>query len=128
MPDGSAFAEAMAFAERIAVLPPLPVTMTKTSVNRLAGALDDLAAHMDLDQFALTNLSEDSREGFSAFLAKRAAALPRRADQGTGSGRPCSPGRTGGAARRSPRRSRCPSRPSSVRTFIRLSPPRWKGS
>ena len=71
VPDGSAFAEAMAFAERIAVLPPLPVTMTKTSVNRLAGALDDLAAHMDLDQFALTNLSEDSREGFSAFLEKR---------------------------------------------------------
>jgi enoyl-CoA hydratase len=71
VPDGSAFAEAMAFAARIAVLPPLPVTMTKTSVNRLSGALDDLAAHMELDQFALTNLSEDSREGFSAFLEKR---------------------------------------------------------
>jgi enoyl-CoA hydratase len=71
VPDGTVFAEAMAFAERIAVLPPLPVTMTKASVNRLAGALDDLAAHMDLDQFALTNLTEDSREGFSAFLERR---------------------------------------------------------
>ena len=71
VPDGNAFAEAMAFAERIAVLPPLPVAMTKASVNRLAGALDDLAAHMDVDQFGLTSLTEDSREGFSAFLERR---------------------------------------------------------
>ena len=35
--DGQAVPEAMAFAERIAALPPLPVTMTKTSINRLAG-------------------------------------------------------------------------------------------
>jgi enoyl-CoA hydratase/carnithine racemase len=78
VPDGSAFAEAMAFAERIAVLPPLPVTMTKTSVNRLAGALDDLAAHMDVDQFTLTSLTEDSREGFSAFLERRSPRFKGR--------------------------------------------------
>ena len=64
-------AEAMAFAERIAALPPLPVTMTKTSVNRLAGALDELAAHMDTDQFALASLTEDHTEGVSAFLERR---------------------------------------------------------
>lgn len=69
--DGQAFAEAMAFAERIAALPPLPVTMTKTSINRLAGALDDLAAHMDTDQFALAGTSEDHAEGVAAFLQKR---------------------------------------------------------
>jgi enoyl-CoA hydratase len=69
--DGQALAEAMAFAERIAALPPLPVTMTKTSINRLAGALDDLAAHMDTDQFALASLSEDHAEGVTAFLQKR---------------------------------------------------------
>jgi len=63
--------EALAFAARIAALPPLPVTMTKTSINRLAGALDDLAAHMDTDQFALANLSEDHAEGVAAFLARR---------------------------------------------------------
>jgi enoyl-CoA hydratase/carnithine racemase len=61
----------MAFAERIAALPPLPVTMTKTSINRLSGALDDLAAHMDTDQFALASLSEDHAEGVAAFLQRR---------------------------------------------------------
>jgi enoyl-CoA hydratase/carnithine racemase len=70
-PDGQALNEAMAFAERIAVLPPMPVSMVKTSVNRLAGALDELAAHMDTDQFALTNLSEDHKEGVAAFLERR---------------------------------------------------------
>jgi enoyl-CoA hydratase/carnithine racemase len=69
--DGQAFAEAMAFAERIAALPPLPVTMTKTSINRLVGALDDLAAHMDTDQFALASTSEDHAEGVSAFMQRR---------------------------------------------------------
>ena len=69
--DGEALTAAMAFAERIAALPPLAVTMTKTSINRLAGALDDLAAHMDTDQFALASLSEDHKEGVAAFLERR---------------------------------------------------------
>jgi enoyl-CoA hydratase/carnithine racemase len=71
VPDGEALKVAMAFAERIAALPPIPVSMVKTSVNRLAGALDDLAAHMDTDQFALTNLTEDHKEGVDAFLQRR---------------------------------------------------------
>lgn len=69
--DGQAFAAAYAFAERIAAQPPIPTMMTKTTVNRLAGAHDDLASHMDRDQFALTNLSEDFREGVAAFLERR---------------------------------------------------------
>jgi enoyl-CoA hydratase/carnithine racemase len=52
-------------------MPPLPVKMTKTTVNRLAGALDDLASHMDLDQFTLTTTSEDSKGGIAAFIEKR---------------------------------------------------------
>jgi enoyl-CoA hydratase/carnithine racemase len=52
-------------------MPPIPVSMVKTSVNRLSGALDDLAAHMDGDQFALTNLTEDHQEGVGAFLQRR---------------------------------------------------------
>jgi enoyl-CoA hydratase/carnithine racemase len=43
----------------------------KTSVNRLSGALDDLAAHMDGDQFALASLTEDHQEGVGAFLQRR---------------------------------------------------------
>ena len=69
--DGKAFETSMAFAEKIARQPPIPVRMTKSSVNRLAHALDDLAAHMDSDQNVLTGLTEDYREGTSAFREKR---------------------------------------------------------
>jgi enoyl-CoA hydratase len=69
--DGQAFAAAFAFAERIAAQPPIPTMMTKTTVNRLAGAHDDLASHMDRDQFALTNLSDDFQEGVAAFMQRR---------------------------------------------------------
>jgi len=63
----------MALAGRLAAEPPLPVKMTKMTVNRLSGALDDLASHMDLDQFVLTTTSEDSKEGIAAFLERRRA-------------------------------------------------------
>ena len=63
----------MAFANRIAAEPPLPVKMTKLTVNQLSGALDNLASHMDLDQFVLTTKSEDSQEGIAAFLERRPA-------------------------------------------------------
>ncbi len=75
---GTAFAAAMALAERIAALPPIPVAMVKTSVNRLAGAHDDLAAHMDADQFALTGMTEDHAEGVAAFKARRKARFRGR--------------------------------------------------
>ena len=45
--------------------------MTKLTVNRLTHALDDLASHMDGDQFALAGMSADSKEGISAFLDRR---------------------------------------------------------
>jgi enoyl-CoA hydratase/carnithine racemase len=69
--DGKAFGAAMAFAERIARQPPIPVRMTKSTVNRFAHALDDLGSHMDSDQNVLTGLTEDYREGTSAFREKR---------------------------------------------------------
>ena len=69
--DGQAFTAAMALAERVAAQPPIPVRMTKRSVNALSTALDDLAAHMDHDQYALTNASEDFKEGVAAFLERR---------------------------------------------------------
>lgn len=69
--DGQTLATAMDLAVRIAAMPPIPVKMTKTTINRLAGALDDLASHMDLDQFTLTTTSDDSREGIGAFIEKR---------------------------------------------------------
>jgi enoyl-CoA hydratase len=69
--DGQVLAASMTFAERIALQPPIPVRMSKASVNRLAHALDDLAAHMDADQNVLTGLTEDYKEGTTAFREKR---------------------------------------------------------
>jgi enoyl-CoA hydratase/carnithine racemase len=69
--DGKVLETALAFADRIARQPPIPVRMSKASVNRLAHALDDLAAHMDADQNVLTGLTEDYTEGTTAFREKR---------------------------------------------------------
>jgi enoyl-CoA hydratase len=68
---GNAFNAAMALAAKVASQPPLSVAITKLTVNRLAHALDDLASHMDVDQFALASLTEDHKEGVAAFLERR---------------------------------------------------------
>ena len=70
-PPGKAFEAAMAFAEKVARQPPIAVSMTKLTVNRLAHALDDLTSHMDGDQFLLAGMSEDHKEGVAAFLERR---------------------------------------------------------
>jgi len=68
---GRAFDAAIELAWKVASQPPLSVAMTKLTVNRLTHALDDLASHMDVDQFALASMSEDHREGVAAFLERR---------------------------------------------------------
>jgi enoyl-CoA hydratase len=68
---GKAFEAAMALAEKVARQPPIAVSMTKLTVNRLAHALDDLTSHMDGDQFLLASMSEDHKEGVAAFLERR---------------------------------------------------------
>lgn len=60
---GKAFDAAMALAAKVAAQPPISVAMTRLTDNRLTHALDDLASHMDLDQFALASLTEDHTEG-----------------------------------------------------------------
>ncbi|WOH75617.1 enoyl-CoA hydratase/isomerase family protein [Bradyrhizobium sp. NDS-1] len=69
-PEGT-FNAAMELAAKVAAQPSIPVAMTKQTINRLAGALDDLASHMDLDQLTLTCLTEDHKEGVAAFRDKR---------------------------------------------------------
>ena len=68
---GKAFESAMALAVRVARQPPIAVSMTKLTVNRLTHALDNLASHMDGDQFLLAGMSEDHKEGVAAFLERR---------------------------------------------------------
>jgi len=70
-PKGGALAEAQIWAERLASLPPLPVRMTKEAVNAAANAIHHASTFMDRDQYLLTFLSEDFREGVSAFFEKR---------------------------------------------------------
>nr|WP_314963517.1 enoyl-CoA hydratase-related protein [Bradyrhizobium cosmicum] len=68
---GASLHAAIELAEKVAAQSPIPVAMTKQTVNRLAGALDDLASHMDLDQLTLTCMTEDHKEGVAGFLEKR---------------------------------------------------------
>ena len=68
---GESFQGAMKLAEQIAAQPPIAVAMTKQTVNRLSGALDDLASHMDLDQHIVTCMTQDYKEGMAGFLEKR---------------------------------------------------------
>ena len=72
---GASFHAAMEFAEKVAAQPPIPVAMTKQTVNRLAGALDDLASHMDLDQYALDGHDRGSQGGHLGVPRKAQAAL-----------------------------------------------------
>jgi enoyl-CoA hydratase len=68
---GLSLQEKRAGAGKVAEQPPLSVAMTKLTINRLAHALDDVASHMDVDQFALASLTEDHKEGVAAFLGRR---------------------------------------------------------
>lgn len=69
--DGAALSAAMEFAARIAEQPPLPVRMSKTTVNKVAFALADSISHMDPDQNVLSALTEDYAEGTAAFRERR---------------------------------------------------------
>jgi enoyl-CoA hydratase len=69
--DGQALTHAMSIARKVAEMPPLPVYMTKKSINVHATALNRLASYMDDDQFALTTLTKDHLEGVTAFVEKR---------------------------------------------------------
>jgi enoyl-CoA hydratase len=75
VPDGAALDAALALARRYAAMPPIPLRMTKQAINAAAGALNYATSYMDRDQFLLSSLTEDQREGIRAFLEKRAPAF-----------------------------------------------------
>lgn len=69
--DGETLSAALSLAERYAAMPPIPLRMTKQAINAAVNALHPAASFMDRDQFLLTSLSEDQKEGVRAFLEKR---------------------------------------------------------
>jgi enoyl-CoA hydratase len=71
VPKGQAFARALAMAEQVAGMPPVPVRMIKQTINVAAHALAHAVSYMDADQHALTRTSEDYAEGVASFLEKR---------------------------------------------------------
>lgn len=68
---GGALSAAKALAERYAAMPPIPLRMTKQAINAAAGALNYATSYMDRDQFLLTSMSADQKEGVAAFIEKR---------------------------------------------------------
>jgi enoyl-CoA hydratase/carnithine racemase len=70
-PSAEALDESLAMAERVAAMPPVPVKMTKLSINAASNALNHTASYMDADQFALCQTGADHAEGVAAFLEKR---------------------------------------------------------
>lgn len=70
-PEGGAEAAAWAWAAKLADLPPLALRITKEAINAAQAALHPVSAFADRDQFLLTSLTADAREGVAAFLEKR---------------------------------------------------------
>ena len=75
VPAGQALTAARRWADKVAALPPLPVRMTKEAVNAIANVHQNIAGHMDRDQYLLTTRTQDFREGVAAFFDKRPGAF-----------------------------------------------------
>lgn len=70
-PKGAAMETARNWAAKLAALPPLPVRMTKEAINAAANAVHHATTFMDRDQYLLTFLTDDFKEGVKAFFEKR---------------------------------------------------------
>ena len=71
VPDGEAVAHARTLADRAAAMPPVPLRMTKATVNAVASASAVAAVHMDTEEVMLTELTEDFEEAMEAFRERR---------------------------------------------------------
>ena len=71
VPDGEAEAHARTLAERAAAMPPVPLRMTKASVNAVAAACSAAVVHMDTEEVMLTEMTEDFEEATAAFRERR---------------------------------------------------------
>jgi enoyl-CoA hydratase/carnithine racemase len=69
VPDAELLAAAQAMAERVVAVPPIPVQLTKASINALVRALDPAVFHGDPAAYALSRRTEDARTAREAFFA-----------------------------------------------------------
>ena len=53
-------------------MPPVPLRMTKATVNAITAASSAAAVHMDTEEVMLTELTEDFAEAMEAFRDRRA--------------------------------------------------------
>lgn len=70
-PKGGALDFALDWSRKLAALPPIPIRMTKEAINAAANAIHHSTTFMDRDQYLLTFLTDDFKEGVQAFLEKR---------------------------------------------------------
>jgi len=70
-PKGEALNKAKELANKLSAIPPIPLRMAKKAINVSANALNDATSFMDIDQFMLTQGTEDAFEGAMAFFEKR---------------------------------------------------------
>ncbi len=71
VPDGEAAAHARTLADRAAAMPPVPLRMTKATVNAVAASGAAGTVHMDTEEVMLTELTEDFEEAMQAFRGRR---------------------------------------------------------
>ena len=71
VPDGEVAAHARTLADRAAAMPPVPLRMTKATINAVAAAGATAAVHMDTEEVMLTELTEDFAEAMDAFRERR---------------------------------------------------------
>jgi enoyl-CoA hydratase/carnithine racemase len=63
-------AQAMALAEKVVALPPIPVRMSKQAVNAHANAMNYTASYMDREQYTLVTGSEGNKKAVQKFLER----------------------------------------------------------
>ncbi len=73
VPGRELLAAAQRLAREYAAKPPLAAQMIKRSVDAVSNAFGDAVMHMDHEQWLLTSLSADYREGIAAFRERRKA-------------------------------------------------------
>lgn len=71
VPADALLAAAYALADEYAAKPPIAAQMIKRSVDAVTNAFGDAVMHMDHEQWLLTSLSADYREGIAAFRERR---------------------------------------------------------